>query len=119
MRQLSASQKLWWRCNTRVDLVDAELLKVMRYSGCYSIEYGIEAGSQRILDAIGKKISMEQIRRVVGETVKLGIDAECSFMFLTLKTRGKHKRTNWIHERITRNGASETLSYNSCWNSSL
>ncbi len=111
MRQLSASQKLWWRCNTRVDLVDAELLNAMRYSGCYSIEYGIEAGSQRILDAIGKKISMEQIRRVVGETVKLGIDAECSFMFPHPEdTKESIREQIGFMRELHEMGASETLS---------
>jgi uncharacterized protein YabN with tetrapyrrole methylase and pyrophosphatase domain len=68
----------------------------MRHSGCYSIEYGIEAGSQRILDTIGKKISIEQIRRVVGETVKLGIDAEAALNGTTAKF---YRRFRYVEEQ--------------------
>jgi radical SAM superfamily enzyme YgiQ (UPF0313 family) len=52
-------------CSIRVDTVDKELLSKMKEAGCYSIFYGVESGSQRILDdIIEKKISIEQIKRV-------------------------------------------------------
>jgi radical SAM superfamily enzyme YgiQ (UPF0313 family) len=40
----------------RVDKVDARLLKKMKDAGCYRIECGVEAGSQRVLDLIKKGI---------------------------------------------------------------
>jgi radical SAM superfamily enzyme YgiQ (UPF0313 family) len=70
-----------WRCSTRVDLVDAEILAEMRRAGCCQILYGVETGSQSILDSISKKITLENIKRAVEETVSLGMDAACSFMF--------------------------------------
>jgi len=72
---------LRWRCATRVDLVDAELLREMRHAGCRSIQFGVEAGSQRILDAIGKRVRLEQVRRAVAMTLNYGIEVTCSFMF--------------------------------------
>ena len=36
-------------CETRVNLVDNELLREMKKSGCYLIAYGIESGNQKIL----------------------------------------------------------------------
>jgi len=52
-------------CSIRVDTVDKELLSKMKEAGCYSIFYGVESGSQRILDEIiEKKISIEQIKKV-------------------------------------------------------
>lgn len=57
--------KIEWSCNTRVDLVDNKILKAMRNSGCYMIMFGIESGSQRILDALRKGITVEQIKRGV------------------------------------------------------
>jgi anaerobic magnesium-protoporphyrin IX monomethyl ester cyclase len=72
---------LLWRCSTRVDLVDAELLREMRFAGCNSIQYGIEAGSQKILDSIGKKIRLEQVKQAVRMTLEYGLEVTCSFMF--------------------------------------
>lgn len=55
--------KIDWTCNTRVDLIDEELLRNMKESGCYMAMFGIESGSQRVLDTIGKGITVEQIKR--------------------------------------------------------
>ncbi len=70
-----------WRCATRVDLVDAELLQQMRAAGCYSVTYGVEAGSQEVLDAIGKKITLAQVREGVRLAQAAGIEVVCAFMF--------------------------------------
>jgi len=48
-----------WFCAERVDRVDARLLKKMKQAGCYRIESGVEAGSQRVLDMIKKGIKKE------------------------------------------------------------
>jgi anaerobic magnesium-protoporphyrin IX monomethyl ester cyclase len=48
-----------WICITRADLIDEELLKVMKSSGCLEVHLGIESGSQRILDAMNKKTTVE------------------------------------------------------------
>ncbi len=72
---------LSWRCATRVDLVDEVILGQMRYAGCYSIQYGVESGSQKILDSIGKKIRLEKVREAVQKTIELGMEVTCSFMF--------------------------------------
>lgn len=70
-----------WTCSTRVDLVDRELLEVMRQAGCNGIQFGVEAGSQKILDSMGKRIKLEEVRNAVGMTLDLGMQVSCSFMF--------------------------------------
>lgn len=70
-----------WSCATRVDLVDRDLLHMMAEAGCYSITFGVEAGSQVILDSIGKKITTEQVRKAVAAALEEGIAVYCSFMF--------------------------------------
>jgi radical SAM superfamily enzyme YgiQ (UPF0313 family) len=70
-----------WRCTTRVDMVDRELLEIMREAGCGSITFGVESGSQRILDAIDKRITREQVLEAVTTALELGMDVLCSFMF--------------------------------------
>ncbi len=50
-----------WSCDTRVDLLDEELLREMRLAGCQRLSLGVESGSQRVLDAIDKKITTAEI----------------------------------------------------------
>lgn len=57
---------LRWTCEIRVDTVDKELLALMQRAGCYCVAFGVESGSQRVLDeSIGKRITLEQVRQVV------------------------------------------------------
>lgn len=70
-----------WKCATRVDLVDKELLEKMYEAGCYNITFGVEAGSQKILDSIGKGITLDQVRNAVSTALDIGIEVVCAFMF--------------------------------------
>jgi radical SAM superfamily enzyme YgiQ (UPF0313 family) len=53
--------KIEWDCETRVDMVTKELLVEMKNAGCASIWFGVESGSQKVLDAMRKGISPAQI----------------------------------------------------------
>ena len=72
--------KINWTCNTRVDLVDEELLRAMKKSGCYVVSFGIESGSQKVLDALRKGITIEQIKKAISLCRKVGIEAMGYFM---------------------------------------
>lgn len=72
--------ELIWKCSTRVNVVDPELLKIMKDTGCYSIGYGIESGNQDILNKINKKITLEQSRDAIKWTKQVGIETRCYFM---------------------------------------
>jgi anaerobic magnesium-protoporphyrin IX monomethyl ester cyclase len=65
-------KKISWSCMTRVNLVDFELLTLMKRAGCWGIHYGVESGSQRLLDIIKKGITIEQIKRAHKITRKVG-----------------------------------------------
>ena len=69
-----------WTCETRVNLVDGELLRVMRDSGCYMIEYGVESGNQRILNNLKKDISLDQVIKAFKLTHETGIETAAYFM---------------------------------------
>ncbi len=51
-----------WSCLTRPDLVDPELLATMKHAGLSRIEFGIESGSPRVLQRLGKGIDLPRIR---------------------------------------------------------
>ncbi len=70
-----------WDCSTRADLVDEEVIAAMREAGCRGVQFGAETGSQEILDTIGKRIQLEDVRRAVAMARGAGLDVLCSFMF--------------------------------------
>jgi len=76
----------FWSCDTRVDLLTEELLKEMRLAGCQRLSFGVESGSQRILDAIDKKITPDEIIRSTELAKKVGIKVR---YFMMLGNRGE------------------------------
>lgn len=72
--------KLSWSCTARVDMVTPELLKMMKQAGCWQIAYGIESGSQEILDFLKKGITLNQIRDALKFTRHAGIMNRGYFM---------------------------------------
>ena len=62
-----------WNCDTRVTSVPPELLRTMKSNGCSKVAFGVEAGSQRILDKIGKKIQAEQVQQAVAWAKEAGL----------------------------------------------
>jgi len=72
---LRAGLEVSWTCETRVNLVDYELLRVMKKAGCYAVSYGIESGVPEIRDSIlHKGISNEQIEETIRLTRRAGIE---------------------------------------------
>jgi len=78
---LEADFRITWSCNSRVDSVDNELLKLMKAAGCHSISYGIESADEEMLERIKKRISLDQARTAIALTKKHGITCRASFMF--------------------------------------
>jgi len=54
-----------WSALSRVDTVDENLLTQLRDAGCIEIKFGVESGSQRILDAMRKNITPDDIRNAL------------------------------------------------------
>lgn len=69
-----------WSCNSRVDTVDKEILKWMSKSGCWNICFGLESGSQKVLDSVNKKTDLDQANKIFETCRKLGIKSSASFM---------------------------------------
>lgn len=72
--------EITWSCSSRIDTIDAELLKTMKSAGCTAIYYGIESASRKVLEYYRKRISLEKAFEVIRTTKKLGISAICSFI---------------------------------------
>ncbi len=66
----------------RVDTaMDIEVLKAMKEMGGYSIAFGIESGSQKILDSISKGTTLAQVEQAVKLSKQLGFEIWGFFMF--------------------------------------
>lgn len=69
-----------WTCETRVNLVDQELLNLMKQAGCFAVAYGIESASPDILKLLHKDISVQQVIDAVKMTRIAGLEAIGYFM---------------------------------------
>lgn len=64
-----------WACESRVDVVTKELLEKMHRAGCRSLQFGVEAGNQKMLDCLKKNITLEQIRNAFKWCSEIGINS--------------------------------------------
>ncbi|TLZ52713.1 MAG: radical SAM protein [Methanobacteriota archaeon] len=69
-----------WYCNTRVHLVEPELLRTMRAAGCSGISFGVESGNQRVLDQVSKQATVEQAAHAIQWAKEAGIKTYCAFI---------------------------------------
>ena len=72
--------RLSWMCNARVGSVDRETLVLMKKAGCHLIKIGVESGVQKILDTIGKGITIDQTRDIFRITRETGVDTHAHMM---------------------------------------
>lgn len=69
-----------WACSSRVDTISRELLQKMKRAGCFLIYYGVESGSQRILNLMRKGIRIKQAIDAVKWAKHVGIETLGSFI---------------------------------------
>jgi len=84
-----------WGCSGRGNLMTEDLIATMANSGCILIGYGIESGSQRMLDVMNKNMKVEEAKQAIKWTQKYLGWADCSFM---IGTPGETRET--IQETI-------------------
>ncbi|WP_455368078.1 B12-binding domain-containing radical SAM protein [[Eubacterium] cellulosolvens] len=64
----------------RVKPISKEILEWMKKSGCIRIAFGIESGSQEVLNKIRKGITLEEVEKAVDLTKKVGLETIGLFM---------------------------------------
>ncbi len=83
-----------WNCESRVDIMTKSLLQKMKEAGCISIQFGVEAGSQEMLDCLKKNVTMDQIRNVFTWAQELEITtATCLIIGQPFDTKDTIKKT--------------------------
>ncbi len=69
-----------WKAATRADLIDDDLLGLMKKAGCVKLEIGVESGSDRIKKLIYKDVNNEQIEKAFRLINNAGIGSGAFFM---------------------------------------
>jgi hypothetical protein len=81
-RLTEARADLYWTCCARFEpALDAELLVRMRQAGCRMVLYGLESGSQRVLDRMNKGTRLETVQRILKDGAQAGIWNHIFFFF--------------------------------------
>ncbi|MBI5892275.1 MAG: B12-binding domain-containing radical SAM protein [Deltaproteobacteria bacterium] len=74
---------LIWGIQTRVNIFTEQMAEAIANAGCVQAEFGVESGSQRILNLMKKGITVEQVERAFGICRKYGIRTFANFMINT------------------------------------
>lgn len=79
-RLLESGMSITWTCTARVDTVKPDVLELMRRAGCWEISFGLESGSNELLQAMDKDAHVDESERAVGWTHAAGIRTKGLFM---------------------------------------
>lgn len=66
--------KIPFECISRADRMNQEVIDLLKKAGCFRIWIGAESGSQKIIDAMDRRVSVDQVREMIIEARKQGIE---------------------------------------------
>ncbi len=72
-----------WGCEGRVDAVAVDQLPIMKKANCTFLAFGVEAGTQKVLDRLHKKQTLKQVEHAVSEAKRHGIDRVHGFFVIS------------------------------------
>jgi len=77
---ISCDLNMTWFCESRVDVMTKDILLKMKAAGLVAIQFGVESGSKKVLDATNKNVNFEQIRNVFGWCKEIDLFAATNVM---------------------------------------
>jgi radical SAM superfamily enzyme YgiQ (UPF0313 family) len=66
--------KINYECITRADRLNEEVISMLKDSGCFRVWIGAESGSQKIINAMDRRVDVEQVREMIKLTRRYGIE---------------------------------------------
>lgn len=72
--------KIEWNCFSRIDVLDTSLLSLMKKTGCYLIQFGIESGEESILKRYNKYLDINRILEMFENCRRYKIDTVAHFI---------------------------------------
>lgn len=79
-----------WRCFIHANTVTPQLLEQMHNSGCVEVGMGVESGSQKILNTINKKTTVEHNKETIKTCKNIGLRIK---IFLMIGLPGESEET--------------------------
>jgi anaerobic magnesium-protoporphyrin IX monomethyl ester cyclase len=73
-------RKVTWHCQSRINTVTGELLKLMHAAGCEGIHFGVESAIPRLLEVLNKRINLDDVPKVFRWSRQAGISVCAYFM---------------------------------------
>lgn len=80
---INAKLNIHWTSYSRVDVITQDILPILKKSGCYMLNFGIESGSERMLRIMKKQIKLDQVLRAREILKKYDIEFVALFMIGT------------------------------------
>ncbi len=74
--------KFHWGCEGRVDAVAVDQLPIMKQANCNFLAFGVEAGTQKVLDRLHKRQTLKQVEDAVSEAKRQGIERVHGFFVI-------------------------------------
>ena len=77
---IESGLKMTWSCASRVDVINPDTLKLMKQAGCWEMSFGLESGSNELLQKMDKSASLDKSVRAINWTNDVGIRSKGLFM---------------------------------------
>jgi O-antigen biosynthesis protein len=95
---------LHWAAEARVDNIDEDMVRTASHFGLKALYFGVESGSQRILDMLKKGITLEQTEKAFALCKKYGVQTAASVMVgVPSETNDERRMTELLIEKLNPN----------------
>lgn len=95
-----------WKCFGRLNQMSGDMLAEMGHSGCDRLFFGIESGSQRVLDRIGKQIDLVEATSIIQEALSNILQVRAQFIVgFPFETIEDFQRTVELMDHLSDQGA--------------
>lgn len=64
-----------FECITRADRMNDEVIHWLKEAGCFRVWIGAESGSQKVIDLMDRRVDVNQVREMIRQTRKQGMEA--------------------------------------------
>lgn len=80
-RLIDSKVGIYWYAHCRADKFSNKLAELMYKSGCRYLKFGIESGSQRVLNLMNKRITPQKAIKAIRDAYEAGIKTRASFIY--------------------------------------
>ncbi|MGI9328623.1 MAG: B12-binding domain-containing radical SAM protein [Pseudomonadales bacterium] len=77
---IDSGLQMTWSCASRVDVINPQTLKLMKQAGCWEMSFGLESGSNELLQQMDKSASLDKSVQAIHWADEAGIRSKGLFM---------------------------------------